>query len=248
MSEEFYLFIGSEELFIFIFSCLILFIFLMRWYKPLLKAWPKERNHNEKLILGSLPVIFAVSIFIVLTLFSSFDVVDSILYKTFYTVLGFSWIFLGLILMSMCFDFMWIEDVIQLGNRAALAAIIGSFFALGVIYAGSNIGDGPGWWCVFFAGAFGLAAWVLLGLIYNLFTGIFERITVDRDMGCGLRFCFYQIVSGGILAYACSGDWTSFSATVEEFIAGGWPVLPLTAIMILIEFYYNLIAKRKGLV
>jgi hypothetical protein len=232
------------EIFVFILSCIFLFKFFSRWYRPLVRSWPRERGRGARTALGWLPVIFAWLIFLTLKFLASFDVAGSVIYIVFYLVLGFAWMYAGLMLMSLCFDLHWTDDAVYLNNKAATVVITGEFFALAAIYAGANVGDGPGWWCVLFAGALGLAAWLVLGFVFHFTTGIFERITVERDLACGIRFCLYLLASGGILGYACSGDWTSFSKTVEEF-AVGWPVLPLTAVMILVELFYKQKAKRE---
>ena len=121
--------------------------------------------------------------------------------------------------------------------KAALSAISGAFIGSVLIYSGANIGDGPGWWCVIFAGGLGLAAWILLGVLIGKITQVFERITVDRDINCGIRMGFYFLASGIILGRASAGDWTSFSMTILEFSAG-WPVLILALLTIVIERYY----------
>jgi len=245
MYKELIGFLESEEIIVFLFSCVLVFLFFKRWYMPLLKTWPAGFNSNARSILGFIPVVFFILFYIVLNYFASFDVVDSNLYKLFYIVLGFAWVYTGLLLVSVCFGIIWPDDAVHLGNKSALVVIIGEFFALSAIYVGANIGDGPGWWCVLFAGSLGLAAWVVLGFVYHFCTDIFERITVDRDLGSGIRFCFYLVTSGIILGYACSGDWTSFSKTIEEFQAA-LPVLPLTLVMILIELYFQKIKSRKN--
>ena len=222
------------EILLFLISLCLLCIFLFRWYKPLSKTWPPKRNRATKIMLGLLPAVFLIIIFITLKFFASFDVVDSVFYIIFYIVLGYAWMYGGLLLMSICFDLHWLDDVVYLNNKAALAAVAGEFLALALIYAGANVGDGPGWWCVLFAATLGIAAWLATGFVVHYCTGIFERITVDRDLGCGIRFFLYLLCSGAILGYACSGDWTSFSMTIEEFGAA-WPILPLTAVFIIIE-------------
>jgi hypothetical protein len=204
-----------------------------------------NQNSSAKVFLGFLPVVSFIMIFVVLNFFASFDVVGDSFYKFFYIVLGYAWLFAGLGLMSLCFGLICPDDAVHFNNKAALAAIIGEVFALTSIYAGANIGDGPGWWCVVFAGGLGLAAWLVLSFIFHFFTGIFERITVERDFGSGIRFCLYLMLSGIILGYACSGDWTSFSKTAEEFLVG-WSVLPLTTVMILIERFFFICEKTKG--
>ncbi|MCL2172231.1 MAG: hypothetical protein LBH62_06805 [Nitrososphaerota archaeon] len=139
--------------------------------------------------------------------------------------------------MSCIFDLSWLDDALNLNNKAALIAVVGGFLGLTLIYSGANIGNGPGWWCVVFTGGLGLVAWLVLGLVINSCTKTFERITVERDIGCGIRFGFYLLASGIILARACAGDWTSFSVTLFEFM-DGWPVLVLAGILILVELYY----------
>ena len=233
------------ELIIFFLSCFLLFNFMKKWYKPIFSLWPAGRNTAAKKILGILPPMFLVLIFFVLKFFASFDVVNSVIYIIFYIVLGYAWMYAGMSLMALCFDMHWLDDAVFLNNKASVPATAGIFFALAFIYAGSNVGDGPGWWCVLLAGSLGLAAWIILGLAVNLCTGIFEQITVERDLGCGIRFLIYSLISGAILGYACSGDWTSFYMTVIEF-AAGWPVLPLTAVFIIIESLFKQKAGVSG--
>ena len=232
------------ELSLFFISCFIVYFFMRRWYRPLLKAWPPEKNRPAKTILACLPIFFLVFIFFILKFFASFDVVNSVIFIVFYILLGYAWMFGSLMLTTLFFDLNWTDDSVYLNNKAALAAVIGEFFSAAFIYAGANVGDGPGWWCVIFAGLLGIAAWIILGLLIHFCTGIFERITVDRDMGCGIRFMVYLLASGAILGYACSGDWTSFKMTIVEFGAG-WPVLPLTAVFILLEKLIKHREKQK---
>jgi len=151
--------------------------------------------------------------------------------------LGVVWLYLGITLMSCVFDLSWIDDALNLNNNAALIAVAGGFLGLAFIYSGANVGDGPGWWCVVFTGVLGLTVWIVLGRIINKFTQVFERITVERDIGCGIRFGSYLLASGIILARACAGDWTSFLMTVVEFM-DGWPVLALAGLLILVERYF----------
>lgn len=234
----------AMELLILIVSGFFSFMFLLKWYRPLFSAWPPERNKPAKYILGCLPVVSLAIILYTLRGLASFDVVDSFIYILFYILLGYSYLYFGLMLVACLFDLSWIDDALNLNNKAALASITGGFLGLAIIYSGANIGDGPGWWCVIWAGGLGLSAWIVLGLIINIFTGAFERITVERDVCCGIRFGFYLLAGGIILARASAGDWTSFYMTMVEF-ADGWPVLPLTALMIIVERHYILTSKTE---
>ncbi|MCL2752237.1 MAG: hypothetical protein FWE62_05730 [Firmicutes bacterium] len=138
----------------------------------------------------------------------------------------------------MFFDISWRDDALYQNNKAAVVVVTSAYIALTLIYAGANAGDGPGWWCVIFAGGLGLITWLILSWVFNAVAKVFERITVGRDTACAIRFSLYLVAAGIILGKACSGDWTSFGRTVVEF-ADGWPVLPLTAAAILIELFFK---------
>lgn len=230
------------ELLVFAFSVFLTYKFVKNWYIPLFSIWPPVKKEAVRNTFGWLPTVSLVIILYTLTVLASFDVVNSFGYIVFYIVIGYAWLYLGLNFMAFFFNLSWIDDALNLNNKAALISITGGFLGLTILYAGANIGDGPGWWCVIFAGGLGLCSWILLALLVNLFTQVFERITVERDISCGIRMGSYLLASGIILGRASAGDWTSFSMTIVEFMAG-WPVLPLTALTIVVESCYYHIHK-----
>ncbi|HHW22503.1 MAG TPA: hypothetical protein GXX26_06430 [Clostridiaceae bacterium] len=232
------------EFLIFIFSGYYSLNSIFRWYRRLGSMWPSGQYKTLKLTFGFLPAVSYAMILYTLKVLASFDVVGAFIYILFYIFLGFAWIFAGLYLVFMSFDLSWIDDAVENKNKAAMFAVTGAFLGLTIIYSGANVGDGPGWWCVLFAGGLGLIAWILLGILMNKFTGIFERISVERDIYCGIRFGCYLLASGIILGRASAGDWTSFSVTIVEFLVG-WPVLPLTVLAIFIERFYINSAKSR---
>lgn len=116
--------------------------------------------------------------------------------------------------------------------------VVSAFLGSTIIYSGANIGDGPGWYCVFVAGAMGMVSWFFLGWIINILSGTFEKITVERNINTGILFGFYLFASAIILARASAGDWTSFYDTILEFGAG-YPVLFLAAFHIILEKMIN---------
>jgi hypothetical protein len=225
------------EMLVMLFSGYLSVKSLKDWYGRLPGTGPVRRDRTIKYVLGILPVAAFFIILYTLRFLASFDVVNDFFYILFYVLLGFAWTFIGMRWIFSFFDISWIDDVLNSNNRAALYTVSGAFLGLVMIYSGANIGDGPGWWCVIFAGGLGLISRFLLGRLVNSFTQIFERITVDRDMYCGIRFGAYLLASGIILARASAGDWTSFFDTIVEFLVG-WPVLPLTVLAILVERYY----------
>jgi len=231
---------SADEFIVFIASLFLTVLFFFKWYQHLLMPWPPKRNDVAKFVMGCLPPAAFVILLYTLRTLASFDVVNSYPFIAFYVFLGYAWLWLSMKFMFCFFDLSWIDDVMGLGNKAALPAIAGGFLGLTVIYAGANIGDGPGWWCVIFAGALGLAAWLVLGAGICLADDMSERITVERDLGCGIRFGAYLLGSGIILGRASGGDWTSFYMTVVEFfdVYDRWPVLFLAAIEVAAERYY----------
>lgn len=179
------------------------------------------------------PVSLAIILFVLLTM-ASYDVVG--IWVVFYILMGYAWICGGVFMME-CLDLSWPFDAVHLDNKAAVFPAAGGFVGVTLIYAGANTGDGPGWWVVLFAAGLGLITWLGLALVINLLTDISERVSVDRDMGSGIRFGAYLIASSLILAYASGGDWTSTQATLMEFTVG-WPVLPLMLFSLAVEWFY----------
>ena len=225
----------ETELLLFFGGVFIMARFLYKWYKPVLSAWPPDRGKIGRSVLGVMPVTASVITLFVLLNMASFDVVG--IWIVFYIIMGYAWINGGVFLIEYLLDFSWAYDTIHLDNKAAVIPAASSFLGLTLIYAGANIGDGPGWWVILIAGGLGFITWLCLALLLNLTSHISERITVDRDVGCGIRFGMYMLASGLILARASGGDWTSLQATIVEFLVG-WPVLPLAALVLLVEQYY----------
>lgn len=234
---------GFEPL-VFLLSGYLTVAGFISWYGRVVSAWPSMHHKATKAIFGSLPVVAFILIVYTLKTLASFDVVNDLLYIIFYIFFGFAWIFYGMKLVFCFFDLSWIDDAINLRNKSALYALAGAFLGLTFIYCGANIGDGPGWWCVLFAGGLGVIAWFLLGMVVNSFAQIFERISLERDICCGIRTGFYLAASGIILGRASAGDWTSFFSTIVEFTAG-WPAILLALLAGLIEIYFLRKAKRR---
>ncbi len=225
---------SGDELFVFFVSIIFALLFSAGWYGTLMRAWLPKQSAKVMLFLKFLPLGTGALVLLLLNTLAASDVRSSGLYILLYLLFWFVWIELGMKMISAFFDLSWIDDVVHLGNRAALFPVVSGFLSISAIYAAANIGEGPGWWCVLVAGFLGVASWFILGLILRVTTGVFERITVDRDINAGLRVGAYLLASGLILGRASAGDWTSFEKTLQEFQIG-WPVLILTALAIVVE-------------
>ena len=209
------------------------------WYLTLFKVWsPGHHAQRSRFWLQWLPIICISILFTVLLTLASFDVIGDTLYTVFYVTIGLAWLVAARDLLFLLFDFSWRDDAVERNNKAAVTLIFGALLGVTAIYAGSNIGDGLGWWVVIFTGGLATIGWfVLLGLL-ELTCKAFERVTVDRDISVATRLAAYMMASGLVLGRASAGDWISAQVTLEEFIYA-WPVLPLAAIAVVVEWVHG---------
>lgn len=232
------------EIVVFLASAVFAVVFLARWYRPIAGAWPAGRARAARWVLGLLPLLALAMIVYTLVALASFDVSGDFFYMLLYIALGFVWVHFGMRLVFALFDISWRDDALELANPAAIVPVAAAYLGLALIYCGANIGDGPGWWCVVFAGALGVGAWLGLGAALNALGGLFERVTIGRDFAAGVRFGGYLLASAVILARASGGDWTSFGMTIVEFL-DGWPVLLLAVLALLVELIFAQWAERR---
>jgi|GEM_PF-233440 len=233
---------SGGEIFIGAISLALTALFFYQWYRYVLGSFLANRSKNISIALGVFPLAALVIIARSLESMAAYDVTG--LWELFYLIIGFAWLYVTLQLMFAFFDLSWIDDALGRSNPAAAIAVIGSGLGITLTYAGANLGDGPGWWCVFFAGGLGWVVWMGLAALADRTARVFHRITVERDIACAVRTGCYLLASGLILGRACAGDWTSFSQTVVEF-ADGWPVLPLAAVFILVEMIILRMQNRE---
>lgn len=224
---------------IFLASFVFTIFFLTQWYRPFFTIWPSSRIAFAKKYFILLPIVILVLYVVTVSLLASYDVVISGFYKFFYIVLGFLWTYLAMIAVSYFLGLSWKDDVFHINNVAAMRAIAGVYVAVSLIYAGANIGDGPGWWCVIVAGGLGLFLFLVLMTILHKWTGVLDTITIGRDKNTGTRMGMFFVACGIILARASGGDWVSFSRTVRDFWVA-WPILVLSVWMVIIERLFKL--------
>lgn len=183
--------------------------------------------------LALAPLVALVGLFATLRLAASFDVREAPQYLLLYTLLGGAWMCgaVGVLaLMGVSFR----DDVIERRNPAAAIVVVSALLASTAIYAGANIGDGPGWWCVIAAALIGMMAWSVLYLAIEIACSANELVTVERDPAFAIRLSGYMIGTGLICARGSAGDWTSLGDTIIEFWVA-WPAVAVTGLAIAIE-------------
>jgi uncharacterized membrane protein YjfL (UPF0719 family) len=234
---------SGDEMFAAIVSAIVAASAWWGWYYSLaaIPRWPLPSG--TRWALGLTPPLCLAGVFVVLKTIASFDVRESPLYLGFYMLFGAGW--LGLFRVGLGWlGFSWRDDAVERGNPAAGIATVGGLIGLTACYAGANVGDGPGWWCVLVAGGLGTAAWYAVLAAFQRVTDAAESITVERDVAAALRHAGVAIAVGLLCGRGAAGDWTSAEQTFNEF-ASAWPALVIAGIAAAVEFVFRPDASRR---
>lgn len=164
---------SDDELLVLIINLAVTIWGWYRWYAALSNYKSLNRKRPGLFLLSIVPLIALAGVFYVLRTLASFDVREDICYLWFYMVFGAAWIVMGRGLLFYLFDISWLDDAVERRNLAAVYTISGGIIGLSAFYAGANIGDGPGWWCVAFAGGLAAIAWFGLFFIIEKTCNIF---------------------------------------------------------------------------
>jgi hypothetical protein len=91
--------------------------------------------------------------------------------------------------------------------------------------AGANIGDGPGFEVVLFCAVLSSGCLFVLWLLVALASGAADAITIDRDLGTGVRIGGWLAGTGMVLGACVAGDWISLIVTLKDFAKYSWPAV-----------------------
>lgn len=203
------------------------------WYATMRVRVLAVRNAGRSIFIAG-PVVCLVMLLLVLRWWAADDVRYSGTYLTFYMAMGAAWVgfcthWLGF------FGISPRDDVLERQNLAAAFAVAGALAGITFSFAGANIGNGPGWWVVVFSAGLSTLAFFGLWVVVECLTGVSETVTVERACNAGLRLGGFLAAAGMVLGRAAAGDWVSAQATVQDFAAVAWPVLPLAVLAVLVE-------------
>ncbi|SRR5260221_447349 len=180
---------------------------------------------NRRALLSWLALMFACEclIYLLLVKWSAPSVHEDAGEITFYLVFSMIWI----VLTQGLFAFLGVsvrDDVAERRNLAAGFAAAGLTIAATGCAAGSNIGDGPGFEVMFFCAGISTASLLILWAMVAQVSGIAEAITIDRNVGAGIRAAGWLAGTGMVLGTCVAGDWISYAATLKDLLRFGWPV------------------------
>lgn len=225
---------SEDEVVIVLVSLAVSIATWIHWYVRL-RVGPRLRGERApSRVLAIMPLVALGVLWLILRRWSSFDVRDSAPYLFQYLVMGAAWLGVALLFLPW-FGISARDDAAERGNPAAAAALAGSILGIVLCYAGGNVGDGPGWWVVFFSAALSTAAFFASFWVLETVAHASEAITVDRDVAAGVRHAAFGVAQGLILGRAVAGDWRSAGATLQDFASNGWPALGLLAAALVLE-------------
>jgi hypothetical protein len=212
----------------------IITVFVDFWNSQFLSENRLFARRQEKALFCFLMALCAAGVLLALLRWSAADVRSESGEVIFYFVFSLA----GIVAVHYVFAFFGIslrDDAIERRNRAALCAVSGLTTGASCCIAGANAGNGPGGEVVFFCATLSIGTlfvfWVLLATIADMA----EAITVERDLGAGVRAGAFLASCGAIFAAVVAGDWISLSSTLRDFIHFTWPVFAGSVTVIAFE-------------
>jgi uncharacterized membrane protein YjfL (UPF0719 family) len=236
---------SGDEIFALIGSIVIAGFLWFAWYRTTFATAGMVGFQPPIMAAIVTPILSLAVLLLVLVTAASADVRDSATYCTFYVALGAAWI--GLVNR---FDTVnglnASDDVIERRNPAAALAWCGALLGHMLAFAGSNIGDGPGWWVVLFTAFLANGTVLLTWTAFETMTNAADEITIERSPGAGLRLGGLLTAVGLIAGRAAAGNWISAEETFNDFVHAAWPVVLLVMGAIIAEKMVRSFAPSRG--
>jgi hypothetical protein len=206
-----------------LFNLFLTVVFVFGWKKHFLPSGYFRSSKEITIGCCLFMAACAVSILLVLGKWSAPDVRKDFMEVSFYLVESLA----GVAIAQSLFGALGVslrDDAIERENRGALLAAGGFTAGAMCCVAGANVGEGPGNAAVLFCGVLALGGLLASWLIVAMASGMADTITIERDIGAGLRTGAWLAGSGAILGASVTGDWFSAEATVRDFVHFGWPL------------------------
>ncbi|MDQ3036586.1 MAG: hypothetical protein M3Y87_29610 [Myxococcota bacterium] len=225
---------SDDELLVFLVCLGAAAFFAWRALGPVLMVSPLHATPGTRYVVLGVWVVGIALVHSTLISIAAQDVRESVTYTAFYDVMGLAWIGASVAVLRRL-DLSLRDDVIERRNPAALAAISGAIVGIALAYAGGNVGDGPGWWCVVIASGVATAALFAVWITLYVAARSGEAITIDRDLPAGIRVGALLAACGLVFGRGAAGDWVSASDTIASFALVAWPAVILVLLGIFVE-------------
>lgn len=218
----------------------------IRWFQQLWMPSLAPYRGYWRTMMGVAPLLSFVAVVYVLRTMAASDVREANQYVLLYTLLASVWVF-GSARLLTTIGVSFRDDALERRNPAAAILVMSAMGAQAAIYAGANVGDGPGWWVVLITGGLATFAWLMMWLAVEGTCHAAERVTVDRDVPAAIRYGGYMLASGLVCARGAAGDWVSLEETVADFVVV-WPALAITGATIAVEFALRRTAAGNNII
>lgn len=210
-------------------------------YHPLFFSW------NPGLGFARLSVWLSFLVIgITVIKFSASDIVTDSIYIIFYLVMGYALI-KSIGQLDPVHRVSYRVDVLERRNSVAGFYLGARTLAIALIFSGSMIGEGPGFYIVL--GFFGLG-WIVLELtIYFLCKmrnwKVREAILRESDVARTSVIAAWYVTLALILRLACAGDFMGWEIGLRDFAIKASPILVLLAVS---KFFSNTNYNQEALI
>jgi len=229
----------SFEAFVLIASAIVAAQQWFSWYRDIFTINLLCAPARQRVILSITPLFCMAILFVALRKLGDDTVRHNSFYLFFYLLLGAAW----LAGMAAIFPLLGVsarDDALERANNSASWAASGMLLGSTFCFAGANIGNGPGVEAVLFSGLLATGLFLLLWFLVEWFASFSEEITVERNLGAGIRLAGFLTAIGLICGWAVAGDWVAATATLKDFARSCWPAIFLSVIATVFE------ASRKN--
>lgn len=216
----------------------------VRWYRDAVSVNRLAVRWPHRIILLGAPILCMAILFWTLSSAADIEVRKNFFYFGYYMVLGAGW----LAAVIFVIPFMGVsarDDALERANHSAGWAVAGALLGAIFAFSGANIGNGPGVEAVLFSALLSTGLFFVLWAIAEWFGSFGEEITVERNLGSGIRLGGFLSAAGLLCGWAVAGDWVSARTTLRDFVWSCWPAMLLSACVIVIEASRRL-AKQES--
>jgi hypothetical protein len=208
------------------FGAMALYAFGWRYYRALAGSSMIGRSHATRLLLALFPLLAMLPALATLWFWADTQVAGHEDYVLLFLVVGSGILFFSIPLSSVL-GISFTADVLDRDNPAARIVLYGMMTAIGLIYAGANVGAGPTIWTTLLPAVAGIVALGLAWLLSEIVGNVSELITINRDKSAAIRSAGMLIGCALIRGRAAGGQWINWQQTGNDLLKYAWPVVPL---------------------
>jgi hypothetical protein len=235
--------LGADEFLALVISLGVAAVGAWRWYAGLFRVTRLASPLGHRVALGLVPFCCVVLAEGVLACSAAQEIHDDAIYNVLFVAAAGAW----LTITGVAINLIGISprlDAVETCNEASVVVLCGAWIGVTLCYAGGNIGEGATVWTTFIPAAAASIVLFLLVISLQIFSSVADAVTLDRDRASALRLAGLWIAAALILGRSVAGDFHSWQATWRDLVRLGWPVLPLQAAAIILQWSLRPTSQR----